>query len=98
MSNPEQELKYLKIIAEQYKWHKIMLRSLMTGLFTAVGATVGFALVLLLSARVISTIRDFPIIDVVLKETKLDILIEKQLELFEEATNNPPKTPVSNPK
>src|SRR5690349_2582621 len=76
----DKELKlYLKRIADGNKKRYVIMRGLLYGVFTALGATLGFTLVLLISSKLITNLKQIPIINNFLTETKLEVLIEKQL-------------------
>ena len=68
---------------------QVILRGFTNGLFSALGATVGFALLIFIIAKILSSISFIPYIDTILQSTKLDTLIEYQLEQIE----NPDPTP-----
>lgn len=76
--------KYLKRIADASKPSRIVVNAIINGIFTALGATVGFALVVIFLAYFLSTIKNLPIIDQLIKETKIDQLINSQLQKLEE--------------
>lgn len=81
--------KYLKMIANANKWHQVILRGCLTGVFTALGATVGFALLLFVAAQFVTSFKQIPLLDTFLEQTKLDVLIEQQLNKI----NQPEETP-----
>ncbi len=76
--------KYLKNISDSYKTRSVVGRSLLSGIFTAIGATVGFALFIFLAAQLVSGIRFIPILNDILRATKIDVLIESQLNKIAE--------------
>lgn len=78
------------------KTYNVILRGFVSGIFTALGATIGFALFMFLAGWVISVTGDIPLISTILRETKLDILIEKQLKLLEDVKDSP-QTPSPSP-
>ncbi len=80
--------KYLKAIAEQYKFRKVIQRGLITGIFTAIGATIGFAIVLVVASKLLSGLKEVPFVDNILQQTKLDVIIESELNNLS-TTENP---------
>lgn len=73
----EQELeKTLKIIADGYSTKNTIIRGLTTGLFTAIGATFGFALVL----YILTGLMGVPIVNQFMKLTGLDQVVDYVLE------------------
>jgi hypothetical protein len=99
MTNEEiqlQQLKQLKVIANTYQVHRVVSRGCLTGIFSAVGTTIGFAIVLALAASFISTIKDWPIIDSILAETKIDVLIENQISNLSGIDNQETVKPIEN--
>lgn len=93
----EQLKKLNRNLREQNKYYKrsqVVLRSLAAGIFTAIGATIGFGLVIIVLASFVRTISAVPIIDDILKQTKLDQLIEYQLQQIE---SNPSVSPTPSP-
>jgi len=66
-----------------FKPWKIILRAMTTGIFSALGATVGLALLLFSTAKIMDGVSAIPILNNLLKETKLDIIIDHQLQQIE---------------
>lgn len=75
---------YLEILVKQNKPIEIAKRGILLGIFTSLGATIVFSLIILLSSRLINQINTLPIIQDILRETKLDVLIEKELRKLEQ--------------
>lgn len=75
----KETVKYLNKIANQYSFGKVIFRGFIIGLFTAIGATFGFALVLFFMSKLITGLKEVPLVDDILRQTKLDVLIETQL-------------------
>lgn len=71
--------KYLKMIAYANKWHQVILRGCLTGIFAALGTTIGFAILLVALSQFVTTFKQVPLLDTILEQTKLDVLIEQQL-------------------
>lgn len=95
--------KYIKRLVNINRKRNVAVRGLINGVFTAIGATLGFAIVLVISAQVLSSLRQVSIFDQFLSETKLDVLIESQLKQIqqqelqqEENTNDTTNTPTDN--
>ncbi|MBL8015048.1 MAG: hypothetical protein JNK26_02580 [Candidatus Doudnabacteria bacterium] len=79
------ELKrYMKLIAVSNRWDQVIFRGCLIGVFTAVGTTIGFALLLLVAGQFVSTFKQVPLLDTILEQTKLDLLIENQLNRLNE--------------
>jgi len=101
-STLEDELRKLnRHISAQNKYYRrtsIIIRSITTGVFTAIGTTIGFALVIIILASFVRTFSAVPVIQDVLKETKLDKIIEYQLSLIEKSgSTTPTPSPTTNP-
>lgn len=78
--NPNTEiLKYMKRIADSNKKRNIILRGLITGVATAVGATFGFAIVLFITGTIFSNLQQIPVVDKIIKDTGIGIIIENEL-------------------
>jgi hypothetical protein len=86
--------KYMRAIADANKTHNVVLRGLLTGIFTAVGTTIGFALLILLAAGLISNVKNVPILHNFLQQTKLDVLIEDQLSKIQSGNTSETDTVV----
>jgi len=88
----KQELKELNnnIIAQNnyYTFRQIFLRSLVTGLFTALGATIGFAIVILFLASFLNTISGIPFVEDILEQTGIQTIINHQLEQIDQSTQD----------
>lgn len=69
------------------------------GIFQAVGATLGFAIFIIIASAIIRTAGEVPVLSDILRETKLDQLIENQLKILErqEDQNNVSPTPTVTP-
>lgn len=68
--------RYLKVIAKSNRWDQVMIRGCIIGLFSALGATIGLALTLFVAYQIIKQV---PILDQILQYTKLDVIIENQI-------------------
>ncbi len=79
--------KYIKRIADSNRKRNVILRGILSGIFTAIGATIGFGLLLFISSALVTNLKQVPIIDRLLTETKLDALIEKQLNEINNTEN-----------
>lgn len=78
---------HLKFLVKETKFKRVFLRGIVNGLATAFGATIVFAILLFIVARIISGIGTLPIINDFLEATRLDILIEKQIESVTQEKN-----------
>lgn len=91
--NLEAEIKLLReqVSKQNYRFttKQVVLRGFTTGLFSALGATIGFAFLVFLLARIISSISFIPYLDTFLESTKLDTLIDYQLEQIEKPDPTP---------
>jgi hypothetical protein len=95
MSDEEKKLqkehvKYLRELVVSNRPTNQLVRGCVFGLASAVGTTVGLALFLVFAVQLIAGIKDFPIVKDLLAQTKLDQLIEKQLDNI----NGPSQKPV----
>lgn len=79
--------KYLKRIADSSKPRRIVINAIINGIFTALGATIGFALVVIFLAYFLASIKNLPIIDELIRRTKIDQLINNQLSKLENDTD-----------
>lgn len=89
--------KYLKFIAYSNKWHQVILRGCLTGVFAALGTTIGFAILLLALGQFVSTFKQVPLLDTILEQTKLDVLIENQLNKINEPDKEEEEPTEENP-
>ncbi len=81
---PEEESKQLsdaiKRFSETFTWKNVALRGLIGGLFTALGATVGIALLFYIIVGVYSGIQGVPILNQLMNATGLDKVVEYVIE------------------
>lgn len=89
--------KYMKMIAISNRWDQVILRGCLTGTFVAVGTTIGFALLLLILGQFVSTFKQVPLLDTILEQTRLDVLIEKQLNQISEEEQGESVNPTPSP-
>lgn len=84
---------------EQHAWDQVIIRGCVLGIFQAVGATLGFAIFIIIASAIIRTAGEVPVLSDILRETKLDQLIENQLKILErqEDQNNVSPTPTVTP-
>jgi hypothetical protein len=84
--------KYMKMIAWSNRWDQVILRGCLIGVFTAVGTTIGFALLIIIAGQFVTTFKQIPLLDAFLAQTKLDVLIENQLQKISQTDQgqNPP--------
>lgn len=75
----QEQLKYMRSIARSNRTDQVVLRGCMMGIFSAIGTTVGFALLLVLLTGLLAGVKDWPVVDQILAQTKLDTLIENQI-------------------
>jgi len=67
-------------IADSYKTLNIMKRGVINGIFTAIGATVGFTVFIFLLARFYSGLQNVPIIENFMEVTQLNKVVEYVLQ------------------
>lgn len=72
---------------------QVALRGCVIGIFTAIGTTIGFALFIIIAAQFVTQFKGIPLLDAILEQTKIDVLIENQLNKLEQETANKPTTP-----
>lgn len=75
----EELVKYMKMIAKQNTARQVILRGLMTGMFVALGTLIGLAIILIGGTALLSNQDQIPLLDAILEQTKLDVLIENQI-------------------
>ncbi len=85
--NNNELTRYVKALTRSMRWDQLIIRGCLTGTFIALGTTIGFALLIFASAQFITTFKQVPLLDVVLRETKLDVLIENQLNRINSSTS-----------
>lgn len=82
------------------RWAKItslpelIKRAFITGVFTALGATVGFALLIFFVSKIITSFSGIPFIEKFLEQTKLDKIIDYQLQQIEKRQDTPTPTAI----
>lgn len=72
--------KLLEEIARANRLPNIVVRGIITGLFTAIGATIAFAIVLFLFTQLYSSVRGIPIIKDIMQATGLNTVVDYALE------------------
>lgn len=82
-----------------FRTSNVIVRGMLYGLFTAIGATLGFTLFLVGLATFLKGASAVPLLDRILEETKLDQIIEQQLNNsnptpIPTATASPSPTPI----
>ncbi|MCA9379345.1 hypothetical protein KC640_02865 [Candidatus Dojkabacteria bacterium] len=82
--------KLLKRMVMMNRLDQIALRGCLIGIFTAIGTTIGFALFIIIASQFVTQFKEIPLLDSILEQTKLDVLIENQLNKLEQETANPP--------
>lgn len=75
----------------------VILRGLLNGVFTAIGASIGFALFLTGFSSFMQTAESIPLLDRIIERTHLDQIIEGYLEDFERPTPTITQIPTSIP-
>lgn len=78
--NPQELLHVLTKISNSYSPKNVIIRSLTTGLFTAAGATIGFALLLLILSRLYTGLANVPIVNDFMESTGLDKVVDYVLQ------------------
>lgn len=74
------------------KKRNVMLRGLLNGIFTAIGATLGFALFLIIFSRILHGAERIPFLDELIEKTKLNQIIESNLPAITRPTVVPTAT------
>lgn len=78
--NPQELLTVLTKISDSYKPKNVIIRSLTTGIFTAAGATIGFAFLLLMLSRLYTGLANVPIVNDFMESTGLDKVVDYVLD------------------
>ncbi|MCA9381535.1 hypothetical protein KC678_04675 [Candidatus Dojkabacteria bacterium] len=73
-------LERLEKVNNAFKWKNIIVRGIVNGVFAAVGATLGIAILLLVIARLYSGLQEIPILDQFMNVTGLDQVVEYVIE------------------
>lgn len=81
--------KNLSVLTKSNRKRSVIMRGLMNGIFTAIGASLGFALFLIGSSRFLQQAENIPIIDRIIEKTHLNIIINRYLEDLERPTPTP---------
>lgn len=89
--------KNLKLLTNANRKRNVIMRGLMNGVFTAIGASLGFALFLTGFANFLKTAENFPLIDRIVEKTHLDTIIQRYLEDIEKPTPVPTMVPTNTP-
>lgn len=63
---------YLRKIAYQNRWYNVIWTSILRGLFTAIGATIVFAIVIFVLSKIFSSTGDIPLIGDWLTDTHIE--------------------------
>jgi hypothetical protein len=80
LSEKQHTHEVLSKIAEAYTWRNIVMRGIVTGIFTAIGATVGIGLLFLFATRLYSGLKDVPLVKDFMDATGLNIVVEYAIE------------------
>lgn len=75
----QEQLKYMKLIARGNRFDQQILRGCLFGVFSALGTTIGFSVILLIIFQLVSGIRNLPVVNELFTETKIVELLERQL-------------------
>ncbi len=70
----------------------VMMRGLLNGVFTAIGATLGFALFLIIFSRILHGAENIPVLDELIEKTRLYDIIESNLPSSTKPTSVPTPT------
>jgi hypothetical protein len=71
--------KYLKRLTLFNRTDQVILRGCITGMFTAIGVLLGTAIIFFIGTQLLSGLKEIPIIDSILEQTRLDVLIENEV-------------------
>lgn len=87
--------KNLKFLTNANRKRNVIMRGLINGVFTAIGASLGFALFLTGFANFLQTAENFPVLDRIIEKTHLDTIIQRYLEDIEKPTPVPTVAPTA---
>lgn len=86
--------KNLKALSDTNRKRNVILRGLINGVFTAIGATLGFALFLSIFSGALKQAESVPFLDRLIKSSKIEPIVEQYLEELNKPTPKPTNTPV----
>lgn len=72
--------KNLKMLTNVNRKRNVIMRGLMNGIFTAIGASIGFALFLSGFSNFLKTAESVPVLDRIIERTHLDEIIQRYVE------------------
>jgi hypothetical protein len=91
--------KNLRKLNSYNRKRNVIMRGLLNGIFTAIGATLGFALFLIIFSRILHGAERIPFLDELIEKTKLNQIIESNLPIISKpsvvptVTSRPSVTP-----
>jgi hypothetical protein len=85
--------KNLRKLNSYNRKRNVMMRGLLNGIFTAIGATLGFALFLIVFSRILHGAERIPFLDELIEKTKLNQIIESNLPIISKPSVVPTATP-----
>jgi hypothetical protein len=89
--------KYLKLVTKQNTTKEVIKRGLLLGIFTFIGTLIGFAIVLIIGFNFLSGLKEIPLLNIILEQTKLDLVIENQINKLK-GNDNPTTPGTDNPE
>lgn len=87
----------LTVLSKSNKKRNVILRGLLNGVFTAIGASLGFALFLTGFANFLKTAEGVPFVDRLIDKTHLEEIIERYMNDIERPDPTPAPQPSSTP-
>lgn len=92
--------KNLRKLNSYNRKRNVIMRGLLNGIFTAIGATLGFALFLIIFSRILHGAERIPFLDELIEKTKLNQIIESNLPIISRPSVAPTTTsrPSATPK
>ncbi len=89
--------KNLKLLTNANRKRNVILRGLINGVFTAIGASLGFALFLSGFSGFIQRAENLPVLDTIIDKTHLNVIIDQYLQEIENPTAVPTAVPTNTP-
>ncbi len=89
--------KNLRLLSRSNKKRNVIMRGLLNGVFTAIGASLGFAFFLIGLSNFLQKAENYPILDRIIERTHLNMIIQRYLENLENTNNVPILIPTQTP-
>jgi hypothetical protein len=78
----------LKALNDSNKLKEVTIRGLVNGISSGIGATIGLAIVIFLITQLVRQFSYLPYVEQFLKDTKLDKIIQYQVQIIENTDNS----------